>query len=488
MPDRNFEQQARDMANSFEVKPKPEVWQNVRHAIQPPQRKRRFVLWWWLLPLALLGGSLALYILNNGGKKRLDSAKTIIIHQTDTNKAQIHPEPSGTPFSSNVEEHREEITASVVTLGKKNSNQGQSETEQVHTATVSPEESIINAYNKSAQANNRISDKPNAGNNKLDQNTIATTSMGDSNKQVNNSTTVPQNLSNLITKDSSITNSPVQDTTKSIITGNQHPDSGANTPESFHSTKPRKHRAWHWGVLAEGGIADRKSSVLSFAGLDKSNNIPSAFFLNDGWGSSVTGNPQNSNLYYNSTIKHGAALGIGVALKKELNKRMDFVADLTYHHQSFNLTTLTYKDSLVLNNTFSIASGSYTAAQSFHFTSLFAGINWHFINTKHVQLGISAGADNLLLLSARQKISSVNSSLFTLADVARRSDSTFTSKSFYRYQPSLFTGILINIQMGNRQLQVIPFTRSSFRPFDKNTANTNNHLFSAGVKAVYFFK
>ena len=488
MPDRNFEQQARDMANSFEVTPKPEVWQNVRHAIQPPQRKRRFVLWWWLLPLALLGGSLALYILNNESKKGLDSAKSIIIHQTDTNKTQINPELSGTQSSINVEEHRKETTTKVVSLGKKNSNQGQSETEQVHTATVSPEESIINTYNKSAQANNRISEKSNADGNKLDQNTIATTSMVDSNNQIDKSTTVLRNLSTLTTKDSSIANSPVQDTTKSIITSNQHLDSSANNPASFHSTKPRKHTAWNWGILAEGGIADRKSSVLSFAGLEKSNNIPSAFFLNNGWGSSVTGNPQNSNLYYNSTIKHGAALGLGVALKKELNKNMDFVVDLAYHHQSFKSTTLTYKDSLILNNTFSIASGSYTAAQSFHFTSLFAGINWHFINTKHLQLGISAGADNLLLLSARQKISSVNSSLFTLADVARRSDSTFTGKSFYRYQPSLFTGILINIQMGNRQLQVVPFTRSSFRPFDKNTANTNNHLFSAGVKAVYFFK
>src|SRR3954453_6042836 len=63
MPDRNFEQQARDMANGFEMKPMPEVWQNVRNAIQEPRRKRRFVLWWWLLPLGLLGGSFVFYIL-----------------------------------------------------------------------------------------------------------------------------------------------------------------------------------------------------------------------------------------------------------------------------------------------------------------------------------------------------------------------------------------------------------------------------------------
>src|SRR4051794_24197905 len=63
MPDRNFEQQSRDMANGFEMKPKPEVWQNVRNAIQEPRRKRRFVLWFWLLPLGLLGGSIAFYLL-----------------------------------------------------------------------------------------------------------------------------------------------------------------------------------------------------------------------------------------------------------------------------------------------------------------------------------------------------------------------------------------------------------------------------------------
>src|SRR3954454_14137655 len=68
MPERNFEQQARDMTNGFEMKPKPEVWQNVRNAIQEPKRKRRFVLWWWLLPLGLLGGSIWLYVYHPDGE------------------------------------------------------------------------------------------------------------------------------------------------------------------------------------------------------------------------------------------------------------------------------------------------------------------------------------------------------------------------------------------------------------------------------------
>src|SRR5215218_2258596 len=68
MPERNFEQQARDMANGFEIKPKPKVWQNVRNAIQEPRRKRRFVLW-WLLPLGVLGGIIGFYMLHPNGKE-----------------------------------------------------------------------------------------------------------------------------------------------------------------------------------------------------------------------------------------------------------------------------------------------------------------------------------------------------------------------------------------------------------------------------------
>ena len=64
MPEQNFEQQARDMAEGFRMEPQPAVWQNVKNAIAKPKRKRRILIWWWLLPLGLLGG-LVLFVRNH---------------------------------------------------------------------------------------------------------------------------------------------------------------------------------------------------------------------------------------------------------------------------------------------------------------------------------------------------------------------------------------------------------------------------------------
>src|ERR1700712_1629026 len=100
MPDKNFEEQARDMANGFEIKPNPEVWQNVHNAIQEPRRKRRFVLWRWLLPLGLLGGSIAFFALtkNNAATQIV---KTSLIQQKAPGKTsrahQLGPQTNTNP-------------------------------------------------------------------------------------------------------------------------------------------------------------------------------------------------------------------------------------------------------------------------------------------------------------------------------------------------------------------------------------------------------
>src|SRR5690349_12970750 len=91
MPEHNFEQQARDMANGFEMEPKSEIWQNVRNAIQAPQRKRRFVLWWWWLPIGLLGGTLAFYMLHQKGREEQVVKTNLTLQKTQEKSALTAP-------------------------------------------------------------------------------------------------------------------------------------------------------------------------------------------------------------------------------------------------------------------------------------------------------------------------------------------------------------------------------------------------------------
>ena len=497
MPEHNFEQQARDMANGFEMEPKPEVWQNVRNAIQQPQRKRRFVLWWWLLPLGLLGGCLTFYILNETGNET-QMAKMNAAHQTLINKKVI-PSKQPTEIKAYTDKEISEADSISAILSSKNNN--------VHLKQSSAIK-IINRTVDDKKESNVMPDENTASANKISEtleviseqrhqeNNTSSPTADDKRITLYDSTITSENHQPLLYKDSLNSTIANQDTTLSATSFKSDSSGSSKSPLINKSAPPGIKKLTskiHWGFIVEGGIATRKSSVLSFAGSEKSNDRQPSFPNTSGTGSNVTGTPGSNGFYYSNNIQHGAAFGLGAALQKKVNRSIDVVADVAYHYQSFKVATTVYKDSLVLNNAFALLAGSYKATQAFHFASLFAGINWHFINAKHIQLGISAGADNLFLIAADQKLHNIssNSSLnyaVQLNGAARISDSAFTKSSFYQYQPSLFAGVLFTIKKGNQQLQLIPFARSSFRPFDKYNTNSNNHLFSGGLRAVYFFK
>jgi hypothetical protein len=479
MPDNNFEQQARDMMNGFEIKPKPEIWQNVRNAIQEPKRKRRFALWWWLLPLGLLGGGIAYYTFNIAYKNAQESVSINTVNQTNTDKKADHPEePNKQQTDTKKGKRKGNIDKPFFLSNNNNNNQKRSKTIKKLSGNIHKEKETIQiTFDENIAEANKKRGLPDI--------TIPVPIIG-RNSHVNDSTISLQDELNLLPKDSLNSRSSYQNSMQSAKA--TRPNSvGNDKPDSTHTNNVKMRNGWKWGILAEVGTATRKSSLFSTADFEKSLNDPTSPNSN-GNGSSGVGLPQSNGFYYNNVIRNGFAFGLGIVLQKKLNKSIDFFADVAYYYQSFNITTETYKDSIVLNNSFTTFTGSYKATQSFHFASLYAGINWHFINTKHLQFGVSAGVDNLLLLSAKQKYNGVNNGNLSSADAMRISNSISTSKYYYKYQPSLFTGILINIQTGDRQLQFVPFVRSSFRPFDKNTTSNNNHLFSAGLRAVYFFR
>ncbi|TKK68826.1 hypothetical protein FC093_09015 [Ilyomonas limi] len=496
MPEHNFEQQARDMANGFEMKPQSKVWQNVRNAIQQPQRKRRFVLWWWLLPLALIGGGVTWYKLS---KAHNEIAIAKAIHQANSDKNTTPAKQQNNRQQTGVSSGLKKEDSTTLLLSENNNLASKQSTETKAFKKIEKKKnSSFNATDKRTIARNKTDEQANMVGNELDRNSITFSIVAnDKNNHASDSTIALMNtlqphrdslqIMSLL-KDSAF---PIKSVPSKKFAVKNAGSISINISDSAGNGKSsgtkKATSKLHWGVIAEGGIATRKSSVLSFAGFEKSSNTTTFPSANDA-GSGSAGSPGSRAFHYNSQIQPGAAFRIGVALQKKINNSIDVFADAAYHYQSYKVSTTAYRDSLVLNNLSASVAGNYKTTQAFHFTSLFAGINWHFINTKHIQFGISAGADNLFLIAANQKLHSVSGSNFSSSVTIRISDSAFTKGNFYQYQPSLFAGVLFTIKKGNQQLQLIPFTRSSIRSFDKYAISDNKHLFSAGLRAVYFFK
>src|SRR3954465_15497780 len=135
MPEQNFEQQARDMMNGFEMKPGPEVWQNVCNAIQEPRRKRRFMLWWWLLPLSMIGSGIALYRFNKIMPATGRAAEANNVHQKNTDQIIIHPEQSNEQQTGSERDKRKEDIDAKVSLSK-SSNSNPSSSSKIKTVNV----------------------------------------------------------------------------------------------------------------------------------------------------------------------------------------------------------------------------------------------------------------------------------------------------------------------------------------------------------------
>ena len=478
------------MANGYRMQPKPDVWQNVRLAIQAPQRKRRFVLWWWLLPIAFSGGVVAFYALAGRDEEKGQVNANAVVQTTSDNNVD-----TGKPSNNLQDYSKTKIAASNSSAFLK--LQKNKSTGNKHLAAGKTiNNAVVDEKTSKAPAAVYVATSPDIKEPLLTgshrSRNLAALASTSTDKHTSDKMQVVQDPVIVQRQDSTVLALPPIDAPIPVAAAMQA-DTGKAAIGAADNIKPvlsrTKQSKVHWGILAEGGIAARKSSVWSFAGVGGEKSTTATNFPNNNDFSTGIGMPGTGSFYYTTNIQHGTALAMGVALQKRVGKNIDFIADVAYHYQSFSIATAVYKDSLVLNSAFSAFTGSYEAAQSFHFTSVFAGINWYTVHTKPLQLGVSAGIDNLFLLKAQQEVSSITSPAnFTLERAASSSDSAFATNSFTRYQPSLFAGVLVNIKTGKTQLQLVPFVRSSFRQFDNSQVSNNNHLFSAGMRAVYYFK
>ncbi len=489
MPDKNFEEQARNMADGFNMEPAPANWESIRSAIGRSKRKRRIAFWWWLLPLCTAAG-IAVYTQLLSDKQAPPAASTSIARPysiikkkkaanglAKPDKQVVNPANSAEIVAGNIQKKVE--VPKELALHQEGDTHLSAFNKSNIPAAVKKE--VLN--NAESITTNKIADMPTTvSGNKPNPVTSSVGALLPIETAITDSFT--NALNNTQTAYSKVSGAAVSLTNDSAITRQLPKDTAATAALQKHN----KVSGWHLGLTAEGGIVAKSASLLALASFEK-NAAPGQFFLNDP-GTITSGGLNSAGISRTTTqTKPGVTWSLGIALQKGLSHRIDFLTNVAYHYETLHTSTVTYSDSLVLNNSFSTIAGSYKAVQQFQFASLFTGFNWHFINSKKISAGVSIGTDNFLLLAAKQKLNNVNGSLASRNNLQNISDSVFTTDKYYRYQPGFFAGILVNINMtGGKQLQFVPFMRGGLKQFEKNTAATNNHLFSAGLRAIFFFK
>lgn len=527
MPENNFEQQAKNLVSNFNLKPQEAVWTNVQKAIEPPKRKRRFVLWWWLLPVCLFGVA-GLFLVNknadvitaNNANERLEKAS-----EKDAQKV----------AKLNADLRANDTATNSVNASKSDANKQAADNN--FTKKENKQNRLYKSLDSSKNVQANIDEKVNLGSRlikyknaktktknkslKVDVNSFTQndtrTLQTDFTKTATNDSTVENkyvsDYSNLLTQkntdttkvglvvklDAGITkktNRPdslfvidttamLKDSSDILVAKNVIRDTAVNTKKTKLKSK---HSPWHFGVLAEAGTTSRNASFLNLS-TETSMNFSSGF---------PTGNTTVGSSYRSVyKIGSGPVFGAGIAAQKKLLKNLNFQASFQYRYQAYKSFTTLFKDSVSLSSFSTSAVGSFHAAEHFHFVSIYAGLQWYFFNKNTMQIGVTAGIDNSLLLAVKQKISNAsgvtlpndNSSLTALTFAAVVADAAISHSSFYSYQPQIAGGLVVNfILPKSRQLQLLPYVRNSILMFEKNNTSNNNHIFSAGLQAIYFFK
>lgn len=454
MPEQNFEQQARNMAEGFSVEPNAAVWQHVEKVIAKKTRKKR-VIFWWLLPLVIAGGSAIL--LFTGNKK---SSQNIV--QSAVKKEQ-HKESKKTKVASSDQK--------IKTLPAQNNKTKYTQKEGKNIPVLSYQKSKKRKTKKDEEILALNSDQPvdSESNFKERNEPIA------SNQTSTDSTHQTKNNEQQKALDTATKKTKV-DTILSDSSSQKK-----DTTSQFAKLKKQNNKSWHWGFVAEAGLTSWGNNPFQTAPMPSSY----ATIPQSNWDNLNNGVSTGRTSITNHHSEKGASLSVGAAVQKSMSKKIFFGGQLTYRYQPFSVTQIIRKDTATTPSQNNAGFVFYTLeeAQRFHFLNLNANIGWQIVQRKKNSVSLEAGFDNGFLIGLANKKEAS-------APQADSLKSNSTANNFYRWQPSVNASININFYTGKTSfLQLSPLVRFGLRKFQKNNIDyRENHLTSAGIRLIYFFK
>ncbi|MDQ2752871.1 MAG: hypothetical protein M3R72_07595 [Bacteroidota bacterium] len=458
MPEENFEQKVRKMAEQFSMEPQPVVWQRVKEAIAP-KRRRRAAFVWWLLPLCAVGG-LVFWLLNS--PLYVQNQTAIAIQKsgtkTDTNSLKKVTKPNEEKKSEKAtnsigsnEKNMPSIPKKSVRLFVVNNKSDDKE----KSTKPNAEATSFQPKTNFAGDTNRIKEKD------IKEKSEATSIQSHNHVLLHNNASADSNLAlqnpQTIVADTVKMNATIGAKTNDTLTGKKD--------SSFAVINKKKGKTkWQFGLMAEGGTSWLGNALFG-------NQLKS---LSDF--SSVTAGASNGSTQTTSTQqqrKNGVDAALGIAAKTNVSKRWFLEGELGYRYQQIHIqTTLFTSIPTSLNGNIIRSNANY----HFQSANLYTGIGLYLFHKKTTSVAVQAGIDNGWLFSVKTKDND--------------SAQNLTAKGFQRWLPSLQLAVPVRIQAGkNIYWQLSPFVRWGLRGLQKSGGSFEHHpLNSAGIKVNYFFK
>ncbi len=448
----HFEKQVKHTLEEVQLEPRAEVWQHVRQAIQPEKHRRRFIFW-WILPAVLLAGGI-FYMMRGE-----------VMTKPTAQSGQFAEKPA-VPLpgkDDHVEKSPDGTTANILhgepdnTIQKDNTDPVQVSV-NIKNDLPSKRPGAIKTGRSVEPANN------------------VTTPVRETGRGPGLVSNPVSSMPPAIQKDT-VTNS-MEDKKKLVATKPapaKSPDTTVITPAPV--TPTAKQPEWRWGIAVDAGV----SSLADGFGMGKKSDV---LFLNN-FSSSGPFSGISSTGYRHTTSGSRMSGGISFTGHKEISKAFSFEPALGYRRQSFSLTTVSYKDSLIAVMVSPYLFYRSTAEYTLHFINLYAGFSLRIAEVEAMRLSLGAGIDNQFLVAGKQF--QREQSFLGAPYILEASNNSLSA--YQRWQPQLDLRLNAGFSPGNKQWwQLSPYLRYGLRPFAKQGTGSKDHPVSAGITATFFFR
>ncbi len=464
MPEESFEEKARNMAEQFSMEPQPLVWQRVKAAIAPKSR-RRAAFWWWLMPLCVAGG-LGFWLLNSYKplqKKEADVTQNSIAKTNSNTTGKVNKPNSNTNHKTgnhSTVNNKQNIAsgqkkkADLFQQNNQSGNEKKDAKQKKEVMLFQPQTHF--AINKNVVKENDVNKEKKA------------TVVQPQTSFVNDTNALADSSKNDLQKDETEATDTLKTTAAIAIKTN---DSLAKKTDSASVViKPEKQKKndWQIGMVAEAGATSWGNGLFG-------NSAASLFSASNNPNPQTNNNSGGSFAVVNQHKKTGIDAALGVTVHKNISKRLFFTGELTYRYQQFGIQQILFNLASAVENPHIYNNISY----HLHFANMYTGIGVSIFHKKQTLVALQAGVDNSWLITMQQKQTHTSDSLKSL-----------TTHNFQRWQPFINIAIPVNIYANKKvRWQLTPFFRSGLRSFQKsNSSYSNNHLVSAGMGIIYFFK
>lgn len=502
MQKQNFEKQVQHKLEELSLTPSAPVWQKVEKEIREKKKRRRLIVF-WLFPF-LVGAGMFWGIQTLTNKKDHQASKI------DTPNTQIENRQSSISSNTQPTTYTEKQPVTNLSIEQKLPTKTIRSSSSDETAqNSSPVSVTTNATSPTTTAKSILINQENTYHTQpIENQSITPAIIAKTKKKLYPTLPLKQKSASTVVPEETLSLSSVSEPTQDAITTDRITEITADQVNDS-STKPQplqqliavkeeitptiksdsiqnqnghdKVRKWSWAAQASYGVTSLQTNFLSKAfGTPLVYSDPQS---NSGFPSTPT---TPAAMVQAPRIENGPAFNVSIGVKRNFNKRFAVTAALQYSYLSLknNVGQTVERDTVVFTATVDrVLNQFYRPVQrgsqlqeyinKYHFLELPLGIEWQ-LNRRfplHIQTGLSLSylfKTNALVYDPNARIYYQNNDLFS------------------KMQLQFFSGITYRVwQHKNLGIHVGPYLHYGLTSLEKE--DKNHHLLSTGLKAAFSF-